>query len=102
MVAEHVQPGLALLPTGQAGYPVHTFWPITRNQPRCGVCTHKLVKNVTTTAGRPRWRCKHCGAASTKSRTDVIRKAEFNDFQKCQRSVGTFHRRPRELPTGGQ
>src|SRR5699024_12621470 len=30
MVAEHVQPGLALLPTGQAGYPVHTFWPITR------------------------------------------------------------------------
>src|SRR5699024_1931425 len=31
MVAEHVQPGLALLPTGQAGYPVHTFWPITLN-----------------------------------------------------------------------
>src|SRR5699024_6545300 len=31
MVAEHVQPGLALLPTGQAGYPVHTFWPITQD-----------------------------------------------------------------------
>ncbi|SMX77890.1 MULE transposase domain-containing protein [Brevibacterium sp. 239c] len=54
---------------------------LPRNQPRCGVCTSKLVKNGKTSAGRTRWRCKHCGASTTKSRTDITRKAEFDAFQ---------------------
>ncbi|MGB3886413.1 transposase-like zinc-binding domain-containing protein, partial [Gordonia sp. (in: high G+C Gram-positive bacteria)] len=37
----------------------------SRNSPVCGVCANKLVKNGTTSAGRTRWRCKHCGASST-------------------------------------
>lgn len=31
---------------------------LPRNHPTCGVCTHKLVKNGKTSAGRTRWRCK--------------------------------------------
>lgn len=54
--------------------------PNPRNHPRCGVCANKLVKNGKTTAGRTRWRCKHCGASTTQSRIDITRKAEFTDF----------------------
>ena len=51
-----------------------------RNHPRCGVCTHKLVKNGKTSAGRTRWRCKPCGASTTQARPDVARKGQFNEF----------------------
>jgi Transposase, Mutator family len=50
------------------------------NQPRCGVCTQKLVKNGKSSSGRTRWRCKTCGASSTQSRADVSRRAEFTAF----------------------
>ncbi|WP_350270567.1 IS1249 family transposase [Brevibacterium sp. CBA3109] len=53
---------------------------VPRNHPRCGVCANKLVKNGQTTAGRTRWRCKHCGASTSQSRTDISRKAEFTSF----------------------
>lgn len=48
-----------------------------RNHPACGVCANKLVKNGTTSSGRTRWRCKHCGASTTQSRLDTTRKADF-------------------------
>jgi len=53
---------------------------VTGNQPSCGVCGRKLVKNGSTSAGRTRWRCKHCGASSTQRRLDITRKAEFTAF----------------------
>nr|DAH36958.1 MAG TPA: putative DNA-binding protein [Caudoviricetes sp.] len=46
------------------------------NQPVCGVCGWKLVKNGRTSAGRTRWRCKSCGASTTQTRSDVMAKAE--------------------------
>ncbi|MDO5745989.1 MAG: IS1249 family transposase, partial [Micrococcaceae bacterium] len=53
---------------------------VPANQPRCGVCTQKLVKNGKTSSGRTRWRCKQCGASSTQSREDLSRRAEFTVF----------------------
>lgn len=54
--------------------------PPASNQPRCGVCASKLVKNGKTTAGRTRWRCKHCGASRTQSRPEISRNAELEAF----------------------
>ncbi|WP_328821739.1 IS1249 family transposase [Nesterenkonia haasae] len=51
-----------------------------RNHPLCDVCGTKLVKNRTTSAGRTRWRCKHCGASATQSRPDVTRRADLEAF----------------------
>ncbi|MCT1608073.1 IS1249 family transposase [Nesterenkonia massiliensis] len=50
------------------------------NQPLCGVCATKLVKNGKTSAGRTRWRCKNCGASATRARTDVTAKAQLKEF----------------------
>ena len=47
------------------------------NRPRCGICANTLVKNGRTTAGRTRWRCKHCGASTTQSRPDITAKAQI-------------------------
>lgn len=47
------------------------------NRPRCGICEYKLVKNGKTTAGRTRWRCKHCGASTAQDRPDITVKAQF-------------------------
>ena len=89
-----------------------------RNQPRCGVCENKLVKNGKTSAGRTRWRCKNCGASSTKQRPDIARRAEFEAFMawlsgsaglnELGVSIATFSRRtslcwnvaPTVVPTG--
>lgn len=91
---------------------------VPSNQPRCGVCNRKLVKNGTTSAGRTRWRCKFCGASGVQARHDVTRKAEFDVFFNwvtgttrqgtSQMSERTFRRRvawcwtidPRPAPTG--
>ncbi|WP_420176105.1 IS1249 family transposase [Luteococcus sp. OSA5] len=54
---------------------------VARNHPRCGVCGAKLVKNGRTTAGRTRWRCKTCGASTTRTRGDITRRAELGAFQ---------------------
>lgn len=54
--------------------------PGPRNSPVCGVCGNKLVKNGTTSAGRTRWRCKTCGASTTRYRPDITRKAELDKF----------------------
>jgi hypothetical protein len=51
-----------------------------RNQPVCGVCGRKLVRNGTTSAGRTRWRCRSCGASTTQSRPDITRRAELGTF----------------------
>ena len=51
-----------------------------RNHPTCGVCANKLVKNGTTSKGRTRWRCKHCGASTTQTRPDPTKKAHFTSF----------------------
>nr|WP_274617657.1 IS1249 family transposase [Nesterenkonia sp. AY15] len=50
------------------------------NQPVCGVCATKLVKNGKTSAGRTRWRCTSCGSSTTQSRTDISRRAELSWF----------------------
>ncbi|MGG5173786.1 IS1249 family transposase [Pseudarthrobacter sp. J1763] len=54
--------------------------PVATNNPRCGVCDSKLVKNGKTTAGRTRWRCKSCGSSSTQHREDISRKAQLRAF----------------------
>ncbi|WP_449727775.1 transposase-like zinc-binding domain-containing protein [Gulosibacter chungangensis] len=46
----------------------------------CLVCGHRLVKNGTTTAGTQRWRCKHCGASTTRKRTDLVRRNQLRLF----------------------
>lgn len=46
----------------------------------CEVCTHRLVRNGTTSAGRTRWRCRHCGASSTRARHDVTAAAQMSAF----------------------
>ena len=50
------------------------------NNPCCGVCGFKLVKNGKTTAGRTRWRCKGCGSSQVQSRVDVTAKAQMAQF----------------------
>ncbi|WP_418906632.1 IS1249 family transposase [Glutamicibacter endophyticus] len=50
------------------------------NQPRCGVCGTKQVKNGKTSAGRTRWRCKNCGASSTQRREDITARKHFTAF----------------------
>ena len=52
------------------------------NQPVCGVCGWKLVKNGSTSAGRTRWRCQSCGASTTQTRPDVTAKAEARLFRR--------------------
>ena len=51
-----------------------------RNHPVCGVCANKLVKNGTTSSGRTRWRCKYCGASTTRDRDDITKKSVFDRF----------------------
>ncbi|HJF14770.1 MAG TPA: IS256 family transposase, partial [Enteractinococcus helveticum] len=50
------------------------------NSPRCGICATKLVKNGKTSAGKTRWRCKHCGASTTQRRPDSVAKAQFTGW----------------------
>ena len=50
------------------------------NQPLCGVCGSKLVKNGRTSAGRTRWRCRSCGASTTQRRADGRCKAQARLF----------------------
>ena len=50
------------------------------NQPVCGVCGTKLVKNGKTSSGRTRWRCRACGASTTQQRGDVTARAQLRDF----------------------
>ncbi|MFE3961289.1 IS256 family transposase, partial [Nocardia sp. NPDC059091] len=74
-----------------------------RNHPVCGVCATKLVKNGTTSAGRTRWRCKHCGASTTRARDDITRKSVFDkvltwllgtsSLADQDQSIATFRRR---------
>lgn len=47
---------------------------------RCEVCGGGLKRNGTTSAGRTRWRCRDCGASSTRSRADVTHRAELEAF----------------------
>lgn len=53
---------------------------IRRNPCCCVVCGGGLKKNGTTSAGKIRWRCRVCGASSSKSRPDRSRAAEFHWF----------------------
>lgn len=53
---------------------------VARNHPRCGVCSVKLVKNGTTSAGHTRWRCRACGASCVRSRADVTWRAQLTAF----------------------
>ena len=50
------------------------------NRALCQVCAHPLVRNGTTSAGRTRWRCKHCGASTTRTRTEITAAAQMNAF----------------------
>lgn len=36
------------------------------SNPRCGICSAKMLKNGFTKAGRQRWRCPSCGSSSTR------------------------------------
>lgn len=46
----------------------------------CAVCGGRLKRNGKTSAGRTRWRCVSCGASSTRSRSDLVRKSELDAF----------------------
>ena len=77
-----------------------------------------LLRTEKTSAGRTRWRCKNCGASSTKQRPDIARRAEFEAFMawlsgsaglnELGVSIATFRRRtswcwnvaPCVVPTG--
>lgn len=61
------------------------------NQPRCEVCTDKLVKNGTTSAGRTRWRCRRCGASKTQQRIDITARAEIRSFHRWVLSSDPQH-----------
>lgn len=50
------------------------------NRALCQVCAYRLVRNGTTRGGRTRWRCKHCGASTTRTRTEITAAAQFNTF----------------------
>lgn len=50
------------------------------NQPRCGVCGQKQVKNGKTSAGRTRWRCKQCGSSQVRHRADQRERSELTAF----------------------
>ena len=50
-----------------------------KNRPRCH-CGGDMKRNGTTTQGRTRWRCKLCGASTTKTRTDITKAAVFKQF----------------------
>lgn len=54
-----------------------------KNRPICPVCTGKMKKNGTTSAGKTRWRCTntHCGASTTRHLPD----------QKIIRDFKLFH-----------
>lgn len=90
-----------------------------RNWPTCQVCSHALVKNGTTSAGRTRWRCRRCGSSALQHREDVSRRAELGwfhawllqgqDQQDLAGSTRSFRRRtqwcwrievPSPIPTG--
>lgn len=44
------------------------------------LCGCGLKRNGVTSAGRTRWRCKGCGASSTRARPDVERRAQLEAF----------------------
>lgn len=50
-----------------------------RNQPRCH-CGGEMKRNGTTSKGTTRWRCKICGASTTKNRSDITYAAVFQQF----------------------
>ncbi|WP_175934716.1 IS1249 family transposase [Corynebacterium sp. Marseille-P4321] len=51
-----------------------------KNRPRCSVCGGEMKRNGRTTAHRARWRCKTCGASTTKRRPDISNKTAFDAF----------------------
>ena len=50
-----------------------------KNQPRCH-CGGEMKRNGKTSANRTRWRCKICGASTTKTRSDITHAAVFRQF----------------------
>lgn len=54
--------------------------PKTSNTTICLLCNSTLVKNGKTAAGTQRWRCRHCGASSTRQRPDVTAKHQLRRF----------------------
>lgn len=62
-----------------------------RNQPSCGVCASKLVKNGTTSKGRTRWRCRTCGSSTTQHRPDITRRAQLTAFHDWLLSTRAQH-----------
>lgn len=53
------------------------------------VCGGRLKRNGRTSAGRTRWRCTTCGSSSTRTRTDVTRRAELEAFVAWLTSTGS-------------
>ena len=51
-----------------------------KNRPRCQVCGGEMKRNGTTSKGTTRWRCKTCGASTTKARSDITHAAVFRQF----------------------
>ena len=55
------------------------------------LCGGKLKRNGTTSAGKTRWRCKNCGASSTRSRPDITHRAQLARFIDWLLSNATQH-----------
>lgn len=54
--------------------------PKSVNTTRCLLCSSKLIKNGKTAAGTQRWKCPACGVSSSRTRSDVTRRAQLNTF----------------------
>ena len=68
-----------------------------RNRPLCPACQHSSTKMGTTSSGKQRWRCTHCGHTFTNpnsAKTNAYRFAIFIDWITGQRpldAVATDH-----------
>lgn len=53
---------------------------MSKNHPRCPVCSGACTKYGTTSAGRQRWRCRTCKATFTRANDDAVQAKWFRLF----------------------
>ena len=53
---------------------------MSKNHPRCPVCSGVCIKHGTTSTGRQRWRCRTCKATFTRANDDAVQAKWFRLF----------------------
>ncbi|WP_431832300.1 transposase-like zinc-binding domain-containing protein, partial [Corynebacterium accolens] len=53
---------------------------MSKNHPRCPVCSGACTKHGTTSTGRQRWRCRTCKATFTRANDDAVQAKWFRLF----------------------